>query len=206
MSSFQTYLKLGFTHISDLNGYDHILFLIALCAVYLVSQWRTILILVTAFTIGHSLSLALATLTNLNLSKEIIIGSLHFPISQFVEFLIPVTILLTAIFNVARKKTELNPKEKRTQYLITMGFGLIHGLGFSNYLKAIRGSEDSLFQPLLAFNLGLEIGQIMIVTIIMAIAFVVLNLRKTPHRDWNLFVSGAAAGIAIILMIETKFW
>ena len=206
MSLFESYLSLGFSHISDLGGYDHILFLVALCAVYRITQWKDILILVTAFTIGHSISLAIATLTKLNLSAQFSLLGLPVTGSQLIEFLIPVTIALTAIFNYFQKTGELTRKEMRLQYLMAMGFGLIHGLGFSNYLQALLGREESLFSPLLAFNIGLELGQIMIVAIIVGIGYVFLNLLKTPMRDWAMFVSGIAFGVAILLMAETKFW
>lgn len=207
MSPFFSYLTLGFQHISDLEGYDHILFLVALCAVYRISQWKNVLIMVTAFTLGHSLSLGIATLTQLNMGMEITIGATMFQLSQVIEFLIPVTIFLTAISNVARNHEEsLTPGKQRIQYMAASFFGLIHGLGFSNFLQTILGREENLFSPLLAFNIGLEFGQIMIVALLMAITWIFLDIRKIIHRDWILFVSGAAAGVAMILMINTKFW
>jgi len=194
MSQFEAYLRIGFQHIADVTAYDHILFIIALCAIYKASQWRHILILVTAFTIGHSVTLALSTLNYILVP------------SQIIEFLIPVTILLTALFNVIRKEGEISTYNMRINYGLALFFGLIHGMGFSNYLKELLGKEQNIWQPLLAFNIGLEIGQILIVAIILAISLIFLNGLKVKHREWNLFVSGAAAGIAFILMTETKFW
>ena len=194
MSEFQVYFQLGFQHISDLAAYDHILFIIALCAVYRVGDWRKILVLVTAFTIGHSITLALATLNIFTLPTEII------------EFLIPVTILLTALFNVLRKDVDLNPKTMRQNYGLALFFGLIHGMGFSNYLRALLGQEESIWKPLLAFNLGLELGQILIVAIILGFSYLVLNVIRAQQREWNLFISGAAAGIAFLLMTQTWVW
>src|SRR5690606_30408879 len=127
-------------------------FIIALCAVYLFRDWKKVLILVTAFTIGHSLTLALATTGWIRVNSDVI------------EFLIPVTIALTAFFNILKPK----PSKSRgiqTNYVFALFFGLIHGLGFSNYLRALLGRESSLFEPLLAFNLGLEVGQLFIVGI-----------------------------------------
>ncbi|MEZ4775941.1 MAG: HupE/UreJ family protein [Bacteroidia bacterium] len=207
MSPFLSYLTLGFQHISDLEGYDHILFLIALCAVYRLSQWKNVLVMVTAFTLGHSLSLGIATLTQLNMGQEITLGAISFQLSQVIEFLIPVTIFLTAISNVIRNHDEqLTPGKQRIQYVAASFFGLIHGLGFSNFLQTILGREENLFSPLLAFNIGLELGQLMIVALLMIITWIFLDIGKTIHRDWILFVSGAAAGVAVILMINTKFW
>ncbi|MDX2247004.1 MAG: HupE/UreJ family protein [Bacteroidia bacterium] len=202
MSPFVSYLTLGFQHISDLEGYDHILFLVALCAVYRLRQWRDILILVTAFTLGHSLSLGIATFTRLNMGMEIHLGAMIFPLSGLIEFLIPVTIFLTAISNITRNHNELTPAKVRTQYLAASLFGLIHGLGFSNFLQTILGREENLFTPLLAFNMGLELGQILIVAVLMAISSFFLGFRKVAQRDWILFVSGAAAGVAVILMMN----
>lgn len=189
---FSTYLELGFDHILDINGYDHILFIIVLCAVYKTSQWKNILILVTAFTIGHSITLALSAL------KLVV-----FP-SDIIEFLIPLTILITALFNVSRE--EALDKKVNINYLLALFFGLIHGLGFSNYFRALLGKEESIINPLLAFNIGVELGQIIIVIATMGVGYLFMNVFNTKQRAWNLFISGAAAGVAITLLIETKFW
>lgn len=189
---FSTYLQLGFDHILDVNGYDHILFIVALCAVYSANQWRNVLILVTAFTIGHSLTLALSALNIVVFKAEII------------EFLIPLTILLTALFNVYKKDGQNN--KIMINYGLALFFGLIHGLGFSNYFKALLGREESIIAPLLAFNIGVELGQIVIVLITMIIGYVFLQLFKVRQREWTLFISGAAAGVAMMLLIEAKFW
>ncbi|RMG17928.1 MAG: HupE/UreJ family protein [Bacteroidetes bacterium] len=194
MSSFELYLKLGFTHISDIKAYDHILFIVALCAIYRLRQWRDVLILVTAFTIGHSLTLALATFHVILIKTEI------------VEFLIPLTILITALLNVSGKAGEAYGRKMRFNYGLALFFGLIHGMGFSNYLRALLGKEESIVGPLFAFNLGLELGQIMIVCLTFVAAFIVLNIFQVKQRDWNIFVSGAAAGIALTLMINTWPW
>lgn len=194
MSEFSTYLQLGFEHISDVNAYDHIVFIVALTAVYRLRELKKIFWLVTSFTIGHSVSLALATL------KVVIVPS------YLIEFLIPVTILFTAILNVAR--TGESPLEKRVKasYAMALFFGVIHGMGFSNYLQALLGSETNIILPLLSFNIGLEIGQLMIVGIILLAMVLGEKILKIKHREWALFLSGAAAGIALILINETKFW
>ncbi len=189
---FKTYLELGFDHILDLNGYDHILFIIALCAVYHYRQWKNILILVTAFTLGHSVTLALSALNIVVFKAEII------------EFLIPLTILLTAIFNVSKR--QVGEEKVMFNYGLALFFGFIHGLGFSNYFKALLGKEESILGPLLAFNVGVELGQIIIVLLTMAIGYVFMTVLRTKQRDWTLFISGAAAGVAFILLMEAKFW
>ncbi|MDG2448459.1 MAG: HupE/UreJ family protein [Saprospiraceae bacterium] len=189
---FSTYLELGFDHILDFKGYDHILFVIVLCAVYKVSEWKKILILVTAFTIGHSITLAMSALNVVSFNAKII------------EFLIPLTILITALYNVVEtKKNHLNVN---ANYLMALFFGFIHGLGFSNYFKALLGQEESVVMPLLAFNLGVELGQLIIVALTMIAAYIFMNILKVKQREWILFVSGAAAGVAYILLMEAKIW
>lgn len=190
MSLFELYLRLGFKHIIDISGYDHIIFILVLCAGYSFTQFRKILILITAFTIGHSITLALSTLKIISIS------------SSLVEFLIPVTILITAISNLFYS----NKGKGQFVYLLTVFFGLIHGLGFSNYLKELIGKESNILTPLLAFNVGLEVGQIVVVAIQFIILFLAMTLFKMNHRNWNIFISGAAFGIATILILENKIW
>ncbi len=194
MGQFGIYFELGRQHILDINGIDHILFVVALCVIYQLQDWKKVLILVTAFTIGHSITLALSTLNIVNFRTDII------------EFLIPVTIFITAFGNLFRRQSALTPNKFNTNYFFALFFGLIHGLGFSNYLKSMLGQENSIVTPLLAFNLGLELGQIIIVLFFMVIAFVFVSLFNVSRRDWNLIISSAVVGIAITMMIETKFW
>ncbi|MEL7006676.1 MAG: HupE/UreJ family protein, partial [Bacteroidota bacterium] len=145
MSEFSLYYSLGLDHILDVNGYDHILFVIALSSLYQLKQWRPVLVMVTSFTLGHSVTLALATLKLITID------------SALVEFLIPVTILITSISNLIAK----GGKDKAGINAIYAGvFGLIHGMGFSNYLRGLLGEEESILLPLFAFNIGLEVGQI----------------------------------------------
>lgn len=190
MSLFELYFKLGLHHIADLKGYDHILFILILCAVYSFKEWKRVLILVTAFTIGHSLTLALATLDLIRVDGAVI------------EFLIPLTIFLTALANVLTKKQKVPALLHYLKYSAALFFGLIHGLGFSNYLRSLLGSEKGLALPLFSFNVGIEIGQILIVLIIMLASMVVVDLLKFPRKDWQLLLSGAGLGVSLILMLE----
>jgi HupE / UreJ protein len=189
MSEFGLYFGLGQEHILDYaNGYDHILFVLALCAVYLVRDWKKILILVTAFTIGHSITLALATLQWVSVDPALI------------EFLIPLTIFITAVSNLFKKEETLSAGKVQINYIFALLFGLIHGLGFSNYLRAILGKSQSILSQLMAFNLGLEFGQIIVVAIFLALSFLLVDLLKVTRRDWKMVLSSAIAGVAIILM------
>lgn len=190
MSIFELYFKLGLQHIADLKGYDHILFILTLCVVYRFAEWKKVLILVTAFTLGHSLTLALASLDLVRIDGDLI------------EFLIPLTIFLTALTNVLIGKKKVSALQHYIKYGAALFFGLIHGLGFSNYLRALLGSERSLVLPLFSFNVGIEVGQILIVTSILVLSMLVVDLLKFPRRDWNLLLSGAGLGISIVLMIE----
>jgi len=188
MTEFVMYFEMGWQHIVAWDGYDHILFIIALCAIYMMEDWRKVLVLVTAFTIGHSITLALSV-TNI----------LHIP-TKITEFLIPVTIFITAFSNVVRKQAI--PEKIQLNYFFALFFGLIHGLGFSSYLKSLLGTQTNIIAPLLAFNLGLEFGQILVVMGILLFTGIIVNITGVKRREWNIFLSAAIFGIAVILSIE----
>ena len=190
-SAFLFYLKLGLDHIADIHAYDHIVFIIALCAIYRLSQWRQVAVLVTAFTIGHSITLALAALNVIQVPGALI------------EFLIPVTIFITSIYNIVRKPSSQLNSRITLNYFMALFFGLIHGMGFSSYFRSLMGQEESVVKPLFAFNLGIETGQLMIVGVILLLSFVFLQWLRVDKKDWTLVISGATAGIAFILMLET---
>ncbi len=194
MNEFYMYLRLGLEHILDINGYDHILFVLALCAIYTVADWKKILVLVTAFTVGHSITLALATFGVLNVDTDLI------------EMLIPVTIFLTALSNIFRSKSTKRASYINNNYLLALFFGLIHGMGFSNYLSALLGRDSSILKQLFAFNVGLEVGQIIIVGLFMLVSFILITVLGVRQRDWNLVVSSAIAGVALILISQANYW
>ncbi|MCB0504820.1 MAG: HupE/UreJ family protein [Cyclobacteriaceae bacterium] len=194
METFRLYFQLGTQHILDIRGYDHILFVIALTTIYQVKDWGKVLVLVTAFTIGHSITLALATIRVINVN------------AQLIEFLIPVTIFVTAMSNMLRNRPEQNTKRIQMNYWLALFFGLVHGLGFSNYLKSLLGKDTSILTQLLAFNVGLEMGQIVIVLIFLVCTFLFIDLIGVSRRDWRLIISSGIAAIATTLIIENKFW
>ncbi len=188
MSQFELYLRLGFDHISDINAYDHILFIVALCAVYAIKNWKKVLILVTAFTVGHSITLALA-----------ILDIVKFP-ERTIEMLIPITIMLTCLYNILYESRE--GVEQKWKYFIAIFFGLIHGMGFSSFLRMILGEEESIIEPLFAFNIGLELGQIGIVIGALAITFIVVDRVGVEQKKWNIIVSVGTFLIALKLFID----
>ena len=189
MDQFIVYFETGFRHIADLKGIDHILFVMALCIRYQFSDWKKLLILITSFTIGHSITLALSVFNVVNYSFA------------WIEFLIPVTIVITAISNLFVTKFTFKSKFPLI-YFFALFFGLIHGLGFSNYLKSMLGKDESIIGQLLAFNLGLEAGQIIIVLAILLISFIFVQLLKWNRREFLLFITGGVFAVALLMALE----
>ncbi len=190
MSVMSIYFQLGLQHILAIDSYDHILFVIALCVAYPLRHWRQILLLVTAFTAGHSLTLALATFRLLEIDVNLI------------ELLIPVTILLTSMANFIRKRRPGSGFYYYSKYLFAMVFGLIHGLGFSSYLVLLLNPDENLILPLASFNIGVEIGQIIIVVCFSFITWLVTIKSKIEHLYWCNFVSAGIACTAFWLIIK----
>lgn len=194
MEQFSLYFQIGREHILDLSmGLDHILFVFALAAGYLISDWKKILVLVTAFTIGHSITLALATLNVISVRTDA------------VEFAIVVTIFIAAVSNLIQKGEAVQAKVQ-LNYFYALFFGLIHGLGFSNTLRAMLAKSQALTTPLLAFNLGLELGQIIIVVVFLVAGFIAVSLFGVSRRDWRVIISSAIAGASILLIQGRIFW
>ena len=189
MQDFWLYFQIGREHIADWQGYDHILFVTALCLRYLLKDWKKVLVLVTAFTIGHSITLALSVFNVINLP------------TRWTEFLIPVTIVITALSNAIQPEMEQKRKLPLV-YFYALFFGLIHGLGFSSYLKSLLGKDQNVVAQLLAFNIGLEAGQLIIVAAAIIISWLFVSLIKVPRRLYVIFASGAIFGIALKMAIE----
>ena len=193
MGDFGFYLREGFYHITDWKGYDHILFVIALCLPYFLNApiaigGKQVLFLITAFTIGHSVTLALSVF------NKILVPS------TWIEFLIPVTIMITAIGNV--RQVNAQPKKIQLRYISALIFGLIHGMGFSNYLKSMIGKNENIISQLLAFNIGLELGQLLIVLAVLIVSFIFVRLLNMKQREWTVFISGGIFGISFIMALE----
>lgn len=188
MQDFPLYFQLGWKHILDWQGYDHILFVMVLCGTYTLTDWKKVLILVTAFTVGHSITLALSVFNVIAIRTPLI------------EFLIPVTILITAISNILVKRQK--PKGQKFKYTMALFFGLIHGLGFSSYLKSLLGKSNSITAELLGFNVGLEFGQILIVIGVLILSFILIWIVKIKRWDWNFFLSSAIFGVSFVMAAE----
>ena len=188
MSAFWLWFSTGLQHILDLNGYDHICCIAALAVLFPLNEWRKLLLLVTAFTIGHSLTLALSTVNIIS------------PPQKIIECLIPLTILATCIYNLA--SVNHPPKRGIFNYVMALFFGFIHGMGFSFMLKSLMGREETIAGPLFFFNLGLEAGQLIIVAVVLIISLILQSLAKINRKHFVLAVSSVVAVIALILLIE----
>lgn len=188
MSDLTFYFGIGWDHIMNWKALDHLLFITALAIIYLLKDWKQVLILVTAFTIGHSLTLALSVLDIIRFS------------STWVEFLIPCTIIVTAISNLFQKK--FTPKTIRINYFLALFFGLIHGMGFANAIRFMLVKDQSLGWNLFGFNVGLEAGQIIVVTIVLLLAWFFVTLFRINRRDWVLFISAGIFSLALKMALE----
>lgn len=188
MSDFGFYFGLGWEHIISWDALDHQLFILALSAIYLLKDWKQVLVLVTAFTIGHSLTLALT-----------VFNVIHFP-SNWTEFLIPCTIIATAISNLFQKN--FSPRSIRINYFLALSFGLIHGMGFANKLRYIIAEDQSIGWSLFGFNIGLEAGQIAVVVLILMISYLFVQLLKVSRMKWVIFASVAALSVALQMALQ----
>ncbi|MAC86643.1 MAG: HupE / UreJ protein [Gammaproteobacteria bacterium] len=192
MEEFKTWFFIGFDHIMDIQALDHTLFILALVVAYDSSQIKKIIFLITAFTIGHSVTLALSALELISFNQKII------------EFSIPLTIFLTALNNIVNRK-ESKKKFVSSNYIIGLVFGLIHGLGFANYLKALLFKGNVVFE-LFAFNVGIEIAQIILVFVFLFLSFLFLRFVFSKREDWILFISSLIMGVSLMLISNAKFW
>lgn len=188
MADFAFYFKLGWQHIISADALDHQLFILALACVYTVKDMKRVLILVTAFTIGHSLTLALSVLDVIRFS------------GKWVEFLIPCTIFITALNNIF----QINKagKSARINYYLALCFGLIHGMGFANAIRIMLAKDQTIALGLFGFNVGLEAGQIFVVGIILLVGILFLNIFKVKRRDWVFFLSAGVFALALKMAVE----
>ena len=188
MSDFGFYFKMGWQHIISADALDHQLFILALACVYTSRDIKRVLILVTAFTIGHSLTLALSVYDVIRFS------------SKWVEFLIPCTIFVTAINNIFQLNSAA--KSAKINYYLALCFGLIHGMGFANAIRIMLARDQTIALGLFGFNVGLEVGQIFVVAIILIVGILFLNVIKIKRRDWVLFLSAGVFALSLKMALE----
>lgn len=186
MDDLTLYFRLGLTHVLDFKAYDHMLFLAALTLPYVIKQWKNLLLMITCFTLGHTLTLSLAAYDLLS-AKE-----------AYIEFLIPFTIFCTALFNILKGVKVAS--DSKIALLIAFCFGWIHGLGFSYYLQMLLEGNDNKLLPLLEFSLGIEVAQALVVIGILCAYILVNAIFKVSRRDWILVGSAFILGITFILL------
>ncbi|MCV9932176.1 HupE/UreJ family protein [Flavobacterium sp. LS1R47] len=195
MSDFWIYFQIGLKHVLDIHAYDHVMFLMALTIPYSFKDWKRILLLVTIFTVGHTLALLLSVYGIVTIKVNI------------VEFLIPITILITAFFNFFTAGKSSKTESINLVFFITLFFGIIHGLGFSNYFRTILGgSPTSKLLPLGEFALGIEAAQIIVVFVVLIISYIVQTIFRFSKRDWTLAMSAFIIGVVIPMVIESEIW
>ena len=195
MSEFWMYFNIGLKHVLDIKGYDHVLFLIALMVPYAFKDWKNVFILVSLFTLGHTLALLLSVYGIVQIQANL------------VEFLIPITILITAVFHLFTAGKSSKNESITFVAIVTLFFGIIHGLGFSNYFKAILpGKTSDKLLPLLEFALGIEAAQIIVVLMVLIISYVVQTFFRFSKRDWALVMSAFIIGVVLPMIIESEIW
>ena len=195
MSEFLIYFQIGLKHVLDIHAYDHVLFLIALAVPFSFKDWKQIVLLVSMFTIGHTLALLLS-----------IFGIIAIKVNV-VELLIPITILITALFNLFTAGKSSKKESINLVFFITLFFGIIHGLGFSNYFKSILGgTPSSKLIPLGEFALGIEAAQIVVVFVVLVLSYIVQTVFRFSKRDWTLVMSAFIIGVVLPMIIESEIW
>lgn len=188
MNDIELFFSLGWHHIISTGALDHILFIIALSAIYIFKEWKKVLILVTAFTIGHSLTLALSVYDIIRINNRL------------VEVLIPCTIAITAVFNFFQKG--FIQKKIQLNYFFALFFGLIHGMGFANSIRFMLPQDETIALPLLSFNIGLEAGQIVIVLLILLLSYLFITILHTPRKIWVYILSAVALITSLQMIVE----
>jgi hypothetical protein len=195
MSDFWIYFNIGLKHVLNVYAYDHVLFLLALTVPYEIKSWKRILILISLFTLGHSLALFLSVFNVVSIKATV------------VEFLIPITILIAAFYTIAISIKSSKKEGITFTGIITVFFGIIHGLGFSNYFNSILpGKPSDKLLPLSEFALGIESAQIIVVIATLLITYMVLTLTKFSKRDWTLIVSAFIIGVVVPMILQSEIW
>jgi len=193
MSTFILYFRLGYRHVLDIYGVDHMLFIIVIMAVFLLRDWRRALLLFLSYALGSSLTLSLAANRIIQIDINVI------------GYLIPVTVFIAAFINIFKKRDSYTPRSL-FRYLSIFFFGLIHGFGYADYLRDILGSDLHLAIPLIGFNLGVELGLLFVAFAFLVVSWIFVNNLGVSRRDWYLVISSGIAGVALTLMFESRYW
>lgn len=193
LEDFWFNVEYGINHVLDINGYDHVLFLIVLTVPYLFKDWKRVLLLVSVFTAGHTLSLILAAYSVVRVN------------GQLVEFLIPVTILIVALFNVFTAGKGAQKERVGVLFFSTLFFGLVHGLGFAREFQILVGQADNKMVTLLEFALGIEIAQVIIVFVVLFLGYIMQTVFRFSKRDWIMVISAIVVGLVIPMILGSDF-
>ncbi|WP_417199271.1 HupE/UreJ family protein [Bizionia sp.] len=191
LENFWFNVEYGINHVLDINAYDHVLFLIVLTVPYLFKDWKRVLVLVTIFTLGHTLSLVLAAYGVVSVN-----GAL-------VEFLIPITILIVALFNVFTAGKGAQKEKIGVLFFLTLFFGLVHGLGFAREFQMMVGKSDNKLLTLLEFALGIELAQIIIVFVVLFLGYIMQTVFRFSKRDWVMVISAVVVGLVIPMILNS---
>ena len=186
-------VEFGINHVLNIHAYDHLLFLVALTVSYLFKDWKRVILLVSTFTLGHTLSLVFAAYDIISVN------------GQLIEFLIPVTILVVALFNVFTAGKGAQGKKVGVLFLSTLFFGLIHGFGFARDFRMVAGKMENKFFLLIEFALGIEISQVIIVFIVLFLGFLGQTLFRFSKRDWIMVISAIVVGLVIPIILNSEF-
>jgi len=193
LENFWFNVEYGVNHVLDINAYDHILFLIVLTIPYVFKDWKRVLLLVSMFTLGHSLSLVLAAYNVVTVNATV------------VEFLIPITILVVALFNVFTSGKGAQREKVGVLFLSTLFFGLVHGLGFAREFQMLLGDTDNKLVLLLEFALGIELAQVIIVFVVLFLSYIVQTIFRFTKRDWIMVISAIVVGLVIPMILNSAF-
>jgi len=193
LQNFWFNVEYGINHVLDINAYDHVLFLIVLTVPYVFKDWKRVLLLVSMFTLGHTLSLVLAAYDVVSVNATV------------VEFLIPITILVVALFNVFTSGKGAQREKIGVLFLSTLFFGLIHGLGFAREFQMLLGDTDSKLVLLIEFAMGIELAQVIIVFIVLFLGYIVQTIFRFTRRDWIMIISAIVVGLVIPMILNSDF-
>ena len=192
LENFWFNVEYGMNHVLDINGYDHVLFLVVLAVPYVFENWRRVLLLVSMFTLGHTLSLVLAAYGLVTVN------------GQLVEFLIPITILIGAIYNVFTAGRKAKNTKIGLLFVTTLCFGLIHGLGFAREFNMVSTLADNKIELLIEFALGIELAQVIIVFVVLFLGFFGQTVFRFSRRDWILVLSSVVIGLVIPMIMQSE--